>query len=366
VGTELDRFEIAELYFERCEFTKAEGHYLGVKREFLAQEKFGLYLKCIQRLLRIYSEMERFSEVDLLKERLSSLVNDGTLNLDSRTYFTYALCEFFRGRRERSLQFAEHALSMALANDSKEDICYAIHALSIVYAASGRYEDSLKEIYNLQVFFHVISVPELDISSQIVNAHILRKVGQFEKALELLWVCYERLKTKKNFLLQLELLYALGITYQDSGQKDLARLYLDLAIKSLDPQVMRHMAHAIKERMDLLRNPSEEGFDLVFHSGSKIVTERKRGRVDFNNQFILLDLLKMFLRKPGEVHTKEDIVEKVWRQKYDPSVHDNKLYVTIKRLRKLIEPEYEKPRYIFRAKNGYYLNKNTKVMIETV
>jgi hypothetical protein len=28
----------------------------------------------------------------------------------------------------------------------------------------------------------------------------------------------------------------------------------------------------------------------------------------------------------------------------------------------LIEPEIDKPRYIFRAKNGYYLNKNTRVL----
>jgi DNA-binding response OmpR family regulator len=54
----------------------------------------------------------------------------------------------------------------------------------------------------------------------------------------------------------------------------------------------------------------------------------------------------------------------VWKQDYDPGIHDNKIYVTIKRLRKLIEPDYEKPRYIFRAKNGYYLNKNTKVLLE--
>jgi DNA-binding response OmpR family regulator len=70
------------------------------------------------------------------------------------------------------------------------------------------------------------------------------------------------------------------------------------------------------------------------------------------------------VKSPGEVYSKEAIVEKIWKQSYDPSVHDNKLYVTIKRLRKMIEPDFDKPKYIFRAKNGYYLNKNARVLLQ--
>ena len=68
---------------------------------------------------------------------------------------------------------------------------------------------------------------------------------------------------------------------------------------------------------------------------------------------------------------KQDKLEWIEAMHYSPDSkllavgsHDNKIYVTIKRLRKLIEPDYDKPRYIFRAKNGYYLNKNTKILME--
>ena len=77
-----------------------------------------------------------------------------------------------------------------------------------------------------------------------------------------------------------------------------------------------------------------------------------------------MDMLKLFLKHPGEVYSKEALVKAVWKQEYDPRVHDNKIYVTIKRLRQLIEPDFDKPKYIFRAKNGYYLNKNTRVLFE--
>jgi DNA-binding response OmpR family regulator len=105
-------------------------------------------------------------------------------------------------------------------------------------------------------------------------------------------------------------------------------------------------------------------YDLIFELENHAVVERKLGRVDFKNQFILMDLLKLFVKNQGQVYSKEFLVENVWRQAYDPSVHDNKIYVTIKRLRKMIEPDYDKPKYIFRAKNGYFMNKSAKVLIE--
>jgi DNA-binding response OmpR family regulator len=102
----------------------------------------------------------------------------------------------------------------------------------------------------------------------------------------------------------------------------------------------------------------------VFELDSHTVTEKKIGKVDFKNQFILLDLLKLFAQNQGRVYSKEFLVENVWKQNYDPAIHDNKIYVTIKRLRKLIEPDYEKPKYIFRAKNGYFMSKGAKIFVE--
>ncbi|MFN8945121.1 MAG: helix-turn-helix domain-containing protein, partial [Pseudobdellovibrionaceae bacterium] len=109
---------------------------------------------------------------------------------------------------------------------------------------------------------------------------------------------------------------------------------------------------------------SDPNYDLVFDNENHMIVEKKLGKIDFKNQFILLDLLKLFLLNPGTVFSKEYLVENVWKQPYDPAVHDNKIYVTIKRLRRLIEPDFDKPKYIFRAKNGYYVNKSVKVLMD--
>ena len=100
-----------------------------------------------------------------------------------------------------------------------------------------------------------------------------------------------------------------------------------------DPDNFVFLLRKIDELNKRITGKNESSFDLVFNTGSNSVVERKKGKIDFKNQFILLDMLKLFLRNPGEVHSKEDLVRAVWKQDYDPAVHDNKIYVTIKRLR---------------------------------
>src|SRR6185312_11428979 len=149
--------------------------------------------------------------------------------------------------------------------------------------------------------------------------------------------------------------------YTEAGEVDLARTYIRLARQMADPENFVFLFRKIGELEKRIVGKNETNFDLVFSSTSNSVVERKKGKIDFKNQFILLDMLKLFLKSPGEVYSKEALVKAVWKQEYDPAVHDNKIYVTIKRLRQLIEPDFDKPRYIYRAKNGYYLNRNAKV-----
>ena len=75
----------------------------------------------------------------------------------------------------------------------------------------------LKEIYNLQVFFQLLPQPELQLSSLLLNGHILRKVGKSTIKLDVLWQAHDALKDHKNLFMYVSLLYAMGATYADSG-----------------------------------------------------------------------------------------------------------------------------------------------------
>ncbi len=356
--------EMGKLYADRCDFKRALLIYNETSEKALEKKEFKTYLKCVNFQLRIYAEMEKYKEIDEIKEKLQNLVLKEKILLDARTYYSLGLCASYKGQHKTALEFLEKSLATALAEDDKENICYAISGIAIMYTTLKRYEDALKEIYNLQVFFQVLPLAELRLSSQILNGHILREMGKHEQALEIFWQCYEELRDQKNLYIFICLLYAMGVTYQEMGNKDLAKLYLLLSKKTADPENLKYSVKKLDARLEQLGEQNDSSYDIVYDSANKLITEKRRGKIDFGNQFILLDLLRLFLKTPGEVHSKEEIVEKIWRQTYDPGVHDNKLYVTIKRLRKMIEPEFEKPKYIFRAKNGYYLNKGVRVLLQ--
>lgn len=360
----LGLYEIGKLYADRCDFKLARGYFVRGAEQSLNKKDFSSYLKCTNALLRIFAEMEDHTAIDNLKEQLQNLVLKEKITLDAKTYYSLGLCASYKGQHKTALEFLEKSLAVALANDEKENICYAINGIAIVYAALNRYEDALKEIYNLNVFFQILPLQELKLSCKILNGHILREMGRHDQALEVFMGCYDELRDQKNFYIFICLLYAIGVTYLESGDQDLAKMYLTLAKRSADPENLKYLYKKILKRLEKLGEVDSADYDLVFDTVNKQVTEKNRGKVDFKNQFILLDLLRLFLKTPGEVYTKEDIVEKVWKQSYDPRVHDNKLYVTIKRLRKMIEADFDKPKYIFRAKNGYYLNKNAKILMK--
>ncbi len=357
-------FQVAKLLCDKGDFKEALKKLNASLVGFRSSKDWSGYLKTQNLRLRVFVEMEEYDEVNGIKEDLQDLVIRENVELTAKTYYTLALCASFKKQYSLAMEYLEKSLAIALTKDAKEDICYAVNGLALVYFALGKYDEALKEIYNLQVFYQVLEIPDLKISSQILNGHILRKKGEFDKALEVYWQCYDQLKQQKNMYMYLSLLHALGLTYKEMGDLNMARVYLDLASRAIDPTNHKHLYRLVNEKLESIGAGDKTQYDIVFKAASNAILEKKKGAIDFKNQFILMDMLRLFLKNPGEVYSKEELVKKVWKQNYDPMVHDNKIYVTIKRLRKMIEPDFDRPKYIFRAKNGYYLNKSTSVLFE--
>ena len=358
-------YEMGRLLYDRTDYSKAFERFERACTLFLQHKQFDRYVECLNYLLRILVEREDFTRISEIKDKLTSLsVKDGAA-LGARTHYILGLCSYYRdGHEQAAMDLFQKALKLALEKDNKLDMCYAIYGIANSYYSTGRLEDALKELYNLEVFFQSLNVPDLQISSLLLSGLIHRNRGAYDKALEFFWQAYEMLKANNNLLLYLNALYGLGSTYQRMGDLGLARVYLQLAVRASNEKELPRMTRLLRGALAEVGTGLENGeYDLVFDPETKSVVEKSLGRVDFKNQFILIDLLHLFLRNPGKVFSKEVLVRKVWNQDYNPAVHDNKIYVTIKRLRQLIEPDFNKPKYVFRGKNGYFLNKTAKVLV---
>lgn len=357
-------FELGKLHADRGDFDSAINYLNQASEIYFSSKDFSQYLKCQNLLLRIYTEKEQFDEINLTKEKLQDLVLKEGFELNAKTYYTLSTCACYKGQYENALDYAQKSLSLALVQDNKEDICNSIFLIALVYSFLGKYTDALKEIYNLQVFFQVYDFHELKISTKLLNTRILRDLKKYDEALSIAWETYEEAKELRNNVININILGMLGVIYFEAGDKELSRLYLNMASKMVDVKNQVRLSRMINSYLDKLGGENKQSYDIVFDEINHSITEKKLGKIDFKNQFILLDLLKLFILNQGIVYSKEYLVENVWKQPYDPLVHDNKIYVTIKRLRKLIEPDYDKPKYIFRAKNGYYFNKSARVLME--
>ncbi|MFN7903671.1 MAG: winged helix-turn-helix domain-containing protein [Pseudobdellovibrionaceae bacterium] len=360
------KLEIAQLYCDRGEYKKALEAVEPAQDLFYAAKNYRGYLDVLNLKLRIHAEMEDHQAIFAIKDKLQDLVLKEGFELNSRTYYTLAICADYKDQTDVALEYLQKSLALGLAVDHKEDICRAIFGLAKMYSHPKiqRYEDALKEIYNLEVFFQVYDFPEIRFSTRMVNSQILMQLHKYEEALEVTWKAYEEVKNIKRITLVASVLYRISELYYLMNERDLAISYAKLAQKSVHPKNQVEMARSIQELVSKIGFESDPNYDLVFDNENHMIVEKKLGKIDFKNQFILLDLLKLFLQNPGTVFSKEYLVENVWKQPYDPAVHDNKIYVTIKRLRRLIEPDFDKPKYIFRAKNGYYVNKSVKVFMD--
>ena len=192
-------------------------------------------------------------------------------------------------------------------------MCQAILGLSICYRQQKKYEEALKEIYNLTIFLQLLDIPELKASAANSNAMILMDLKKYEQALDILWQAYEELKITKQLSVAIGILANIGITLFELGQKDLAKVYLTLAKKSIDPKNNVHVLAKVESYLKQLNENQVDGADLVFDLEKHAVLERNLGSIDFKNQFILLDLLRLFIGNQGQIFSKEYLVEHVWK-----------------------------------------------------
>ena len=354
-------YEISKLYCDRGDYDLALPNLIEAANLFLTEKNHEQYLKCTQNILRIYAEREDFDQLSALKEKLHDTVIRENIQLNSRVYYVFGIAAVYKGQTETALEYFKIALEHALKTDVKEDICYAILGISICYRRQQKFEEALKEIYNLNIFLQFIDNPELKASVLSSNASILEDLKKYDQALEIFWEAYELTKVTKQLSVSLGILAHVGICLFETNHKDTAKVYFDLVSKGVDLNNGKNLLTYITKYVQSYKKTNIENFDLSFDFDNHQIKERQIGIVDFKNQFILLDLLKLFISKQGEVFSKEYLVEHIWKQNYNPETHDNKIYVTIKRLRKMIEPDYDRPKYIFRSKNGYFLNKAIKV-----
>ncbi|MBY0384641.1 hypothetical protein K2X05_05730, partial [bacterium] len=276
--------EVGRLYYERGDVLRAIAILEAEAARLLSLEHDEQFLEVVHLLFRSYAERLDFEKIEFYKKLLLERVGKEGILVTGKTYYILALCASYKNEHDLAIEYCQKSITLSLAQDSKESVCYAILGLSISYYSLDRLEDALKEIYNLQVFMNVMSLPEIRISIHLLKAHICRKLKRYEEALEIMWDGYALLKEQKNFHISLSLLYGMALTYKEAGQINEARNYIRLVQQSMDKNNLCRLSNSVEVLAKEIGASDEPRSDIVFNSADHSVFEKNKGRIDFNNQ----------------------------------------------------------------------------------
>lgn len=350
-------FKQAENLIHNCEVRKAEYFLREYARECLEAGHRQEYLSSQLLLVRALAELERAHEIPSLISETQSVLSEDDASMTAKCYYTKAVCESYSGRNEKAFLYCEKALQIATDNQDYKNLLYAMSGLVICNMALQKYEEALVLLEKMNLIFKTTPVLEIKVTAAINKVKILSHLHKFAEAQAALLEAIELVRNQKSLLNHILLTTAQGELLAERGDYDLAKQHFTMASRLCDPQELPYRSKLIKNEIQKLPSTTAD-VDLKINLQSHSVFERSRGEISFKNQFILFDLLKALNEKRGACLNKEDIVQKIWNESYDPRTHDNKIYVTIKRLRHLIEPSPDKPKYVFRSKDGYYLTNN--------
>ncbi len=145
-----------------------------------------------------------------------------------------------------------------------------------------------------------------------------------------------------------------------------AGFYLGLLEKALVEDGFKNLRSEVtEERTRLQLNRVDLEIDL-----NRSLIKTREASVNLGRQHLLLDLMTELAKAHEAAGTdgkvglsKQEIIEKVWKETYSTEDHDGKLYYNINRIRKLIEADPRNPQYLQNWRQGYRLAPELRIRV---
>ena len=410
-------FEIGSLLFNNGNFRKSIPYLTKALQISLEKRDFSSYFSCYELMIQALYELREKETVKKLKQSVEKVckaynISKTTRALCCSAYYTiYIEQNFNKAKKElnTALKAAFDKYDRSTKKDdglkqtiARFDIMRCLFVYSVYYFETGDYKSCIQELNNLKILIQdyfklkenieldhsrTNNMQELQVCHSILeelkkNSQYIQKIQlslkfleslieikykkNYKQADKLLWEIYEEAnKTNNSYLIPYVLCSMTWCCIKLKNKKQ-AQMLLNLAEKnaSKERKFLRLYMEKLKKQENFDQIKETETYDIVLDLKDHLIIEREKGCIELKNQFILIELLKLFLLNPGVSYSKEKIIQKIWKEDYAPETHDNKIYVTIKRLREIIEINPCKPKYICRNHAGYSLSKQAKVLVK--
>lgn len=309
-------------------------------------------------LIRVYAEKNDFDSIVKLKDEIQGYAFLEKITLNSQFYYTLGICSTYQKKFSEARSYFQMANEKGKSDSLPRKLQSEV-ALALIDIEENKLDQAKARLDMIHSVLQQNDNPILAVSVHLNMGRIHRLTGNYAKALSSLSSALDLNKYHKDFFSYSYLLYETAMTYFNLGKVEIAEVYINLLKSFLAEKDLVRLHELIEELEGKIKKTLE--FDIIIDRRRCKIIEKNKGEINFRGQDLILDLFILFTQNPGHIYSKEELTNIIWDEKYDSSLHDNKIYVTIKRLRTLIEPSLESPQYILRSRNGYFLNHSVKV-----
>ncbi|MFY7993620.1 MAG: winged helix-turn-helix domain-containing protein [Bacteriovoracaceae bacterium] len=348
-------YRLAKVFYDKADFEKAEEYFLkALERSEFPQDAFAMF-KTYGFLIRICSEGLRETEAnkyikissDLLEKTVTTLPT-----LHSEYFYNAGLLSTYKGEFAEAHKNFQQAYRKAQMENDPEMMSKGLYALSTNSYQMKNFNEAITTITQLNELLNILRKDYLKGSMHLLWGNVLRELGQYAEAITHLDMSMKLLHSKRCWNLHNYILLNKGITLKKMGEFSKALMIFNIAQNSVDDNFKR-LQELMNNEVD---DVNDSSVDLYLDRHNRVIHEKSLGVIDFKHRFVLLEILFLLAQNPGTYYNKDDLAKMIWKDEYNPLIHDKLIYTSISRLRKLIEPKGGKRQYILRGKDGYTFN----------
>lgn len=359
-------YRLAKLYYDKSDLKKSYDLFSEALKSCEFPRDCFVAFKIYGFLVRISSESLRTDEASKHINNASDLIEKTSLELPTLTSeFFYNsgvvknyLGDFLGAKKDFELSFNMAVKESEVDLQSKILLSLANNSYNL-----GQFKEAISQISKLDELLKIIDKSYLRAAMYLFWSKILLEQGSCQESLNKINLAMTHLKEKKCWNLYGHALLRKGQIYKKLGDYDKSLVFFNLALDFTDGSQFKRLNQMINSEITEVNDSS---IDIYLDRVNRKVVERTLGTIDFKHRFVLLEILFLLARNTGEYYDKEQLAKSIWKDEYNPLIHDKLIYTSVSRLRKLIEPKGsgDKRKYIIRGKDGYTFNPRTKIRFQ--
>jgi len=360
-------YQLGKIHYDKADLFQSEENFKKSLAHFNDGEEHFSKLKILGFLIRICSERLENLEAEKWIVKAEEIVYDLSLKLDllsAEYYFNFGLVKNYGGAFDEAREAFLISYQKSKQENEPELLAKCLLALATNYYQTKDYETAINYLQQLKQLLKIINKFYLAGAMEFYLGKIYFEMDRFDDALAAFDSATANLLDKKCWNLHGYVLLGKGMVYKMMGQFDKSLLFCNLAGSFSDPSVFKRLDGLIKNEV---QDINDSNVDIFLDRTNRKVHEQSLGTIDFKHRFVLLEILFLLAKNSGVYYDKEGLAKAIWKDEYNPLIHDKLIYTSVSRLRKLIEPKSfddkidSKRKYILRGKDGYTFNPLAKI-----